>query len=179
MSTGTLVGRITDSFGRRYFFVGGSFLGLIGCIVCSRAQNVPTLVGGYVLVGSGESDVATRLCSFSNKHLPSPAMAAQGSFAFVIGELVPIKYRFIANAGLYFMSSPFCMLGAKVGTVITYNPSLGWRWIFYIMIVFNAASTLCWYLFYRPPTFAMLHGGSKSKRTMFFSFDYIGFVLVC
>lgn len=70
------------------------------------------------------------------------------------------------------------MLGAKVGTVITYNPGLGWRWIFYIMIIFNAASTICWYLFYRPPTFAMLHGGLKSKGTMFLSFDYIGFVLV-
>jgi hypothetical protein len=105
-------------------------------------------------------------------------VAVQGSFAFVIGELVPIKWRFLANAGLYLMGAPFFMLGPKIGTVLVYDPSRGWRWIFYIMIILNGLSATCWYLFYHPPTFIMLHSGQVSKRHLLIAFDYIGFVLV-
>lgn len=95
----------------------------------------------------------------------------------MIGELVPIKYRFVANAGLYGMGAPFNMFGAKIGTVITNNPNLGWRWIFYIIMMINALSTVLWYFFYHPPTFAMLHRGGASKSQLLLGFDYFGFVL--
>lgn len=48
-----MVGRLTDIFGRRWFFVGGSFLAVIGNIVCSRAQSVPTMIGGMTMIGAG------------------------------------------------------------------------------------------------------------------------------
>jgi hypothetical protein len=34
------------------------------------------------------------------------AAATQLSFSFVIGELVPMKYRFVANAYIYLLSIP-------------------------------------------------------------------------
>lgn len=105
-----------------------------------------------------------------------PASASQqGLYSSVIGELVPIKYRFIASTGFYILGSPFGIFATKVGIDIT--DTLGWRWIFYINIILNALSTICWYLFYHPPTFEMLHHGRETIRQVLKHFDYIGFVL--
>lgn len=95
----------------------------------------------------------------------------------MIAELVPIKYRFAASAGLYIMGMPFYMLGPKIGTTITFNPSLGWRWIFYLTLILNCTSTLLWFFFYHPPTFVMIQG-RRSKWQLIAAFDYVGFVLV-
>ena len=46
-----LVGRLSDLFGRRWFFVLGSALALVGTIVSAAATSVPILIGGSVLVG--------------------------------------------------------------------------------------------------------------------------------
>ncbi len=47
----TLVGQLSDVFGRRYFFIGGTLLGAIGAVIASRAQTIPVLIGGETLVG--------------------------------------------------------------------------------------------------------------------------------
>ena len=38
------VGRLSDIFGRRYFFVGGAVVAVIGSIVCATAKSIPVLV---------------------------------------------------------------------------------------------------------------------------------------
>jgi MFS family permease len=40
-----LVGKLSDVFGRRYFFIGGQIIGVIGCIVCAKSTSVPMLIG--------------------------------------------------------------------------------------------------------------------------------------
>lgn len=80
-----LVGRLSDIFGecqcifmdsnvwlrtftgRRYFFIGGQVIAIIGCAICAKANSVPMLIGGNVLLG-----IAT---------------APQLSFHFALGEL--------------------------------------------------------------------------------------------
>lgn len=59
------LGRLTDIFGRRYFFIAGGLIGVIGSIVCATASSVPILIGGNVLLG---------ICS-----------STQMSFHFVLG----------------------------------------------------------------------------------------------
>ena len=59
------LGRLTDIFGRRYFFVGGGVIGVVGSIVCATATSIPMLIAGNVLLG---------ICS-----------ATQMSFHFVLG----------------------------------------------------------------------------------------------
>jgi MFS family permease len=44
-----LVGRVSDLFGRRWFFVGGSAMALLGCIISAVATSVPMLIGGIVI----------------------------------------------------------------------------------------------------------------------------------
>jgi MFS family permease len=43
-----LVGRITDIFGRRWIFIMGNLVSLIGSIVGATANNIPTLIAAEV-----------------------------------------------------------------------------------------------------------------------------------
>jgi MFS family permease len=76
----TIIGRITDIFGRRWVFIGGAFLGLLGSIVGATAQSVGALIGGGTLIGL--------------------AASTQLSYYYIMGELVPMKYRFIGNGAM-------------------------------------------------------------------------------
>jgi hypothetical protein len=38
------VGRLSDIFGRRYFFVGGAVVAIIGSAICATAKDITTLV---------------------------------------------------------------------------------------------------------------------------------------
>lgn len=53
--TYTILGRLSDLFGRRWFFIGGNLVALIGIIVCSVAQNIDTLIVGSAVYGVGET----------------------------------------------------------------------------------------------------------------------------
>jgi MFS family permease len=120
-----LIGRLSDLFGRRYFFVGGSVLGLIGCIVCATAQSIGSVIGGTTLIGLGA--------------------ASQISVVFVTAELVPVKYRFAANAFVYLWATPFTGMGPSISyAFIVYHGS--WRGCYYLMIAMNALAVACWTL---------------------------------
>jgi len=113
----TLVGRLSDLFGRRYFFIGGTVLGMIGAIVAATAHTIPVLIGGETLVGLS---------------------ACTGySYAFVVGELVPVKYRFLANAVLFAFSLPTAGFGAAISTAFILYTGPGWRWVYYLLIILN------------------------------------------
>lgn len=43
-----LVGRLSDIFGRRYFFIGGQVIGVLGCVVCAKSTSVPMLIGKFL-----------------------------------------------------------------------------------------------------------------------------------
>jgi len=78
---------MSDIFGRRWFFILGSALALLGCIISAVATSIPMLIGGTTLIGF--------------------AAASQLSYTFVIGELIPFKYRFVSLAFLYVWAVPF------------------------------------------------------------------------
>lgn len=153
----TIIGRVSDIFGRRWVFVGGAALGIIGSIVCATARDVNTLIGGTTIIGI--------------------AAATQLSYFYVMGELVPMKYRLAGNAFCYL----FCIPGSGVAPVISnsfilYHPGVGWRGCYYILIGINTASFLCWFFFYHPPTFHMKHGDASVLQYVK-RFDYLGTTL--
>lgn len=120
-----LVGRLSDMFGRRYFFISGSILGLIGCIVCAVAQTVGTLIGGTTLIGLGA--------------------ASQISVVFVTAELVPVKHRFLANGFVYIWATPFTGMGPSISYAFLVHTG-SWRGCYYLMIGMNALAATCWIL---------------------------------
>ncbi|KAF9882945.1 hypothetical protein FE257_004856 [Aspergillus nanangensis] len=150
-----LIGRLSDLFGRRWFFIGGSVLGLIGCIVCAVAPNVGSLIGGTTLIGLGAS--------------------SQISVIFVIAELVPMKHRFLANGFVYIWAAPFTGMGPAISyAFVVYHQS--WRGCYYLMTGMNALAVVFWLLFYFPPTFQMKHPGQTAVSYVR-TFDLLGLAL--
>lgn len=103
------------------------------------------------------------------------AAATQLSYFYVMGELVPMKYRLAGNAFCYL----FCLPGSGVAPLvansfIVYQPKVGWRGCYYVLIGIELASFLCWFFFYHPPTFHMKHGQQASIVNYVKKFDYVG-----
>jgi MFS family permease len=153
----TIVGRVSDIFGRRWIFISGAAFGLIGSIVGACAKNVSTLIGATAIIGIGAS--------------------TQLSYYYVLGELVPMKYRFLANAVVYLMEIP-CIAVAPVisNSFLIYHPNVGWQGNYYLLIALNSFALLCWVLFYHPPTFHMKHE-NESVLKYIKNFDYVGTML--
>lgn len=72
-------GRLSDLFGRRWFFIGGNVICLIGLIVGASAKNMDTLIVASAVYGMGE--------------------CIQLSFGVAIGELVKNKHRPVVVRG--------------------------------------------------------------------------------
>ncbi|KJR86830.1 siderophore iron transporter [Sporothrix schenckii 1099-18] len=152
----TLVGQMSDVFGRRYFFIGGTLLGAVGATIASRAQTIPVAIGGEVLVGLS---------------------AATGySYAFVIGELVPMKWRFMANAVIFWGSMPTAGFGSAISTAFVLYTEQGWRWAYYLLIIANVTAAALYSLFYFPPSFHQKHGADTIMRWVK-NYDYVGMFL--
>jgi len=98
---------------------------LIGCIIGATAQSVNSLIGAEVLIGMGA--------------------AFQISFFWVISELVPMKWRYLANSYCYIVTIPTNPLAAKIAFTFQRTP-VKWRGSFYFMIGVNTLSALCWFV---------------------------------
>ena len=154
----TIIGRVTDIFGRRWIFVGGTFLGIVGSIICAVSTSVNMLIGGMTIVGV--------------------AASTQLSYYYVMGELVPMKWRLAGNAVCYSLLVPLSGFAPVVSwSFVEHHPSVGWRGSFYVLIGINTASFLCWLCFYFPPSFKMKHGENASLIRYIKDFDYVGTVL--
>jgi MFS family permease len=148
-----LSGRLTDIFGRRYFFMGASAVGFVGCIVGATAKTIPQLIGAEVITGS--------------------AAGSQLSFFWIISEIVPMNRRMLANAAMFLFSTPTNTLAPMVAYGFQYHTTIKWRGCFWFMVAMNVASFMCWFLFYRPPSFKMLHQ-YKTPLELAKKFDYVG-----
>lgn len=56
------------------------------------------------------------------------------------------------------------------------NPTLGWRWCFYINIIAVSLAIILLFFCYHPPTFDLLHE-RKTKREILKELDYLGMFL--
>lgn len=110
-----MVGRLSDIFGRRWFFTGAAALATVGCIVGATAADVNQLIGANVLIGL--------------------AASAQLSFNYQLGELVPVKHRFYANAGVFLFGIPFSAFGPVISRLFIAHTEKGWRWDYYLSII--------------------------------------------
>ncbi|EHK97415.1 putative Uncharacterized MFS-type transporter yusP [Glarea lozoyensis 74030] len=139
----SLVGRLSDIFGRRWFFIGSSIMALVGNVIGASAQSVNMLIGTNCLNGL--------------------AAAGQLSFSVIIGELVPNRQRGPFNALVLSTSIPFAVFGPPVARAFYENTGLQWRWSYILGCIINFIAAGMYYLCYHPPTYNQLHVGGKSK----------------
>jgi len=148
-----LFGRLSDIFGRRWFYISGDVLGLIGCIIAATAQNMSSMIVSNVFIGFGA--------------------AIQQSYGTVIQELVPLKARGVMAAFVLTAVTPGAVFGPIIAKSFIANTGPGWRWDYYLTIITNVVAGLLLVLFYHPPTFEMLHMG-KTRWQKVKSLDYGG-----
>ena len=106
-----VVGKLSDLFGRRPFYVGGLVLFLIGSAISGLSQNMEQLIGARALTGIGGG-----------------AMMALG--ATTIGDIFSPRER---GRWMGLIMSVFglgSIVGPLVGGFITDH--FGWRWVFYV-----------------------------------------------
>jgi MFS family permease len=127
----------------------------VGC----TAQNVTALILASVVYGLGE--------------------CIQLSFGVAVGELVPNKYRPAVMSFIFSTSAPIATFGPKLAGALIQDPSLGWRWTYYLNLITTGLAVVLLFFFYHPPTFEMLHE-HKSKRSQAMELDFVGmFLWIC
>lgn len=88
-----------------------------------------------------------------------------------------MKWRFLAQGYVFLWGIPFSGFAPAISYAFVFHTSVGWRGVYYLLIGVNAASTLAWYFFYKPPSFVMKHGHGR-KMEFLKHFDYIGTLMV-
>jgi predicted MFS family arabinose efflux permease len=151
-----IVGRLSDIFGRRWFFIGGNCFALVGAIISATATRVESIIGGNVLGGL--------------------ATAVQISFTVAIAELVPKKHRPIWISAIFFSSFEISCFGPVIAQTLVTNTKAGWRWSFYLDIIATGLSVLLFFFFYHPPDFKLLHK-NRSRMEQLKRTDFVGLFL--
>ncbi|KAF9885144.1 hypothetical protein FE257_000670 [Aspergillus nanangensis] len=152
----TIGGRLSDIFGRRYFFLTGSGLLIIGSIVSATGQSISQMIAGGTIFGAGSGFL-------------------EMSFG-AVQEIAPSRYRAV-TIGLFDASSIIAQIMPLIAWVII-RDTHNWRVCYYMMIGFQAFNFLFLFFFYNPPKFSDIqaeHG--KTKTQILKDFDYLGLFL--
>lgn len=100
-------------------------MALVGCIIGATApgtNGINQLIGANVLIGL--------------------ASAGQLSFNYMIGELVPVKHRGYAVAGIYLCAVPFFGFGPVIARIFIARTGPGWRWDYYLSIILGESQKI-------------------------------------
>lgn len=112
-------GILSDKIGRKKTMLFGLIIFIIGCVICSFAQDIYTMLLGRILQGSGAiGAVATAMISdFINEENRSKAMAIMGSFiglsfaaSMVISPLMSAKWGLSSLFDLSAVLSLLCII---------------------------------------------------------------------
>ncbi len=108
-----VVGRLTDMYGRKWFYIAGIIIFLAGSALCGISQNMTQLIlfRGFQGIGAG---------------------IMMANAFIVIGDLFPPSERGKYQGLVMAVFGLSAIIGPLLGGTITDNPHLGWHWIFYI-----------------------------------------------
>ncbi|KAF7188023.1 Trichothecene efflux pump TRI12 [Pseudocercospora fuligena] len=151
------VGRLSDIFGRRYFFMGSSIFAILGNVIGASANSLNMLIACNCINGL--------------------AASGQLSFSVVLGELVSNKNRGLYNAIVLSTSVPFAVFGPPIARAFFEHTALTFRWSYILGVIVNTIAVVLYFFFYHPPSYSLLHVNGKSKWKQLLSFDWIGMFL--
>ncbi|KAK5382343.1 hypothetical protein LTR20_006024 [Exophiala xenobiotica] len=152
----SIAGSLSDIFGRRYTIVSGEVLAIIGSIVACTAHSTLTLVAGSTVIGFGCGII---FVSYAG-----------------IQELAPNKWRGLLGLTECAMTIPWAAAGTLIATTLNANTRQGWRWCYYIGIIFGVLSMIGTLTFYWPPPRPQ-YDFEKTRWQEIKEIDYIGFLL--
>ncbi|HSO94093.1 MAG TPA: MFS transporter, partial [Candidatus Dormibacteraeota bacterium] len=122
-----VVGKLSDLFGRRPFYIGGLLVFLLGSVMSGLAQNMYQLIGARALTGvGGGAMMALAVTTLGDIFSPRERGRWMGLIMSVFG-----------------LGS---IVGPTLGGIVTDH--FGWRWIFYVNLPLGifALAMLAWTL---------------------------------
>lgn len=108
-----VIGKLSDLYGRRSFYLGGLVIFMLGGIVCGVAPNFWVLVAGRAIQGMGMGTL-----------MPLSQT--------IIGDIVPARHRGKYQGFMGAMFGVSSIAGPILGGVIT--ELLTWRWLFFLVL---------------------------------------------
>jgi EmrB/QacA subfamily drug resistance transporter len=125
-----LVGRLTDIYGRKGFYIAGIAVFLVGSLLCGMSQSMDQLIAFRVIQGLGAGSIfAISFVTVGDLFSPAERGKYQGFVAAVFG--------FSA------------VLGPTAGGFIT--DTLSWHWVFYINLPTGIPIILLFIRFFPSP----------------------------
>jgi len=114
-----IVGKLTDMYGRKFFFLGGIAIMMLGSALCGTSQSMTQLIAFRAIQGLGAGTI----------------MAT--AFA-IIGDIFPPAQRARWAGLLSGVYAAASVAGPLIGGYITDN--LNWRWVFYVNLPLGAVA---------------------------------------
>ena len=108
-----IVGKLSDLYGRRPFYLGGLAIFIAGSILAGSAQNFWWLVGARAIQGLGMGII-----------MPLSQT--------IVGDIIPPRQRGKYQGWMGVVFGVTSVAGPLAGGVIT--DSLGWRWLFFVAV---------------------------------------------
>ncbi len=116
-ATVPIVGKLTDLYGRKPFYMAGIFLLLLGSALCGSSQNIEQLIAFRVVQGLGAG------------------MVMGIAFAILGDVFTPVERgRWAGLMSAVFASAS--VLGPLIGGTLTDH--VHWRWVFYVNLPLGA-----------------------------------------
>jgi EmrB/QacA subfamily drug resistance transporter len=106
-----IYGKLSDTYGRKPFFLGGITIFMIGAVLCGMAQDMTQLIAFRALQGLGAGAII-------------PIAIA------IVGDIFPPSERGKWQGALFATFGLATVVGPTLGGFLT--DSFGWRWIFYV-----------------------------------------------
>jgi EmrB/QacA subfamily drug resistance transporter len=122
-----IVGKLTDIYGRKWFYMGGIVIFLIGSALCGLSQNMTQLIVFRAIQGLG-------------------AGVLMANAIIVVGDLFPPAERGKYIGLVTSVIGLSAVLGPLLGGFITDNYS--WHWVFYVNIPFGILSVIFFILYF-------------------------------
>lgn len=102
----THAGPLSDALGRRWFFIAGNILALIGSIVCSTAHSVRVVIIGMAFAGAGAAHQQMALAALAEIYPNKYRGLVQGKCDICWVRASPkAQYRSVGNRA----TSVFCL----------------------------------------------------------------------
>ncbi|KAK5051937.1 hypothetical protein LTR84_002740 [Exophiala bonariae] len=154
---GAPVSQASDFWGRKWFTVGFSALGFIGCLIVSRATNFGMVIGG--------------------QSIACLALGAQPLVHAIASEIVPRKYRSLAQSAVNVASASGGLTGIMIGgALVRFNPE-GFRIYFYITAaLYGATAAIVLWLYNPPPRQLQIELRQTQKLAQLDWYGYLLFV---
>lgn len=161
-----IAGKLSDQFGRKWFFISGVSVFLIGSLFCSLAQDMNQLIIFRVIQGLGAGiGITLVFTAVGDIFPPAERPRWQGIFASVYGfaSIVgPLLGGWLSDQG------------PLLGNIVT--ETTRWRWIFLINIPLGVIALVALIVYY--PLSQVSRSGAVQTRSAWSRIDWLGASLV-